>query len=67
MNSEHLFSVQELSRGKEAALEQERSRLAQEHKRELAREVDRLQEEQRRRLEEVEEEGRLGREELELR
>merc|ERR550519_2665038 len=61
----HLF--QELSRGKEAALEQERQRLETEKKKEVARELERQGDEWRKKIKEVEEEGRLGREELELR
>ena len=59
--------LQELSRGKEAALEQERERLKNEHSMEVARELSRAEEQWGRRLKEVEEEGRLEKEELELR
>lgn len=67
LEEERTSAMQELSRGKEAALEQERGRLEQEHKRELARELGMLKEEHEKKLAEVDEEGRLGREELELR
>jgi len=61
------YKVEELSRGKEAALEQERNRLHQLHKKEVDRELKRQEEELTRRLRESEEEGRLGKEEMELR
>ena len=59
--------MQELSRGKEAALDHERTRLESEKKREVVRELERQAEEWKKKLKDVEEEGRLGREELELR
>merc|ERR1712083_723141 len=64
---EWMMGMEELSRGKEAALEQERERLKTEHSMEVARELSRAEEQWSRRLKEVEEEGRLGKEELELR
>ena len=57
----------ELSRGKEAALEQDRLRLETERKRELARELEIQEQEYRKKIQEVEKEGNLAREELELR
>ena len=48
-------------------MEQERERLKSEHSMEVARELSRAEEQWTRRLKEVEEEGRLGKEELELR
>merc|ERR1711879_396484 len=67
MEEERKSAMEELSRGKEAALEQERERLKTEHSMEVARELSRAEEQWSRRLKEVEEEGRLGKEELELR
>merc|ERR1712083_748746 len=67
MEEERKSAMEELSRGKEAALEQERERLKSEHSMEVARELSRAEEQWGRRLKEVEEEGRLGKEELELR
>jgi len=67
MEEERKSAMEELSRGKEAALEQERQRLETEKKKEVARELERQSDEWRKKVKEVEEEGRLGREELELR
>merc|ERR1719300_769226 len=67
MEEERKSAMEELSRGKEAALEQERERLKNEHSMEVARELSRAEEQWGRRLKEVEEEGRLEKEELELR
>merc|ERR1719234_769104 len=67
MEEERKSAMEELSRGKEAALEQERERLKSEHSMEVARELSRAEEQWGRRLKEVEVEGRLEKEELELR
>eukprot|EP00092_Neocalanus_flemingeri_P054245 GFUD01063881.1.p1 GENE.GFUD01063881.1~~GFUD01063881.1.p1 ORF type:complete len:1583 (+),score=606.32 GFUD01063881.1:211-4959(+) len=67
MEEERKSAMEELSRGKEAALDQERQRLETEKKKEVARELERQGDEWRKKIKEVEEEGRLGREELELR
>ena len=56
-----------MSRGKEAALDQEKLRLENEKKKEINRELERQAEDYKKKLQDVEEEGRLGREELELR
>merc|ERR1711892_1390652 len=67
MEEERKSAMEELSRGKEAALDQERQRLEMEKKKEVARELERQADEWRKKIKEVEEEGRLGKEELELR
>jgi len=67
LEDERKTAMEELSRGKEAALEHERNRLHLLHKKEVERELTRQEEDLSKRLREVEEEGRLGKEELELR
>jgi len=67
MEEERKSAMEELSRGKEAALEQEREQLKNKHSQEVARELSRAEEQWGQRLKEVEENGRLEKEELELR
>ena len=63
---QEIKAMEELSRGKEAAVDQEK-RLEKGKKKDVARELGRQGDEWRKKIKEVEEEGRLGREELELR
>merc|ERR1712079_489342 len=67
MEEERKAAMEELSRGKEAALDHVKSNLESEKKKGINRELERQAEEYKRKLLDVEEEGRLGREELELR
>merc|ERR1719410_2447804 len=67
MEEERKAAMEELSRGKEAALDHVKSNLESEKRKEINRELERQAEEYKRKLLDVEEEGRLGREELELR
>jgi len=67
MEEERKAAMEELSRGKEAVLDQEKARMENEKKKEISRELERQAEEFKKKLRDVEEEGRLGREELQLR